>query len=538
MLRDVLRAPLKLVFTSAAQRHHQPLTKWLIRRMDAVIATNERSASFLDVPHTVILHGVDLDKFHPAQGPDDAFSASGLPGEHAIGCFGRVRHQKGTDLFVDAMIALLPEFPDWTAVVTGRVTVEHQAFARELERRVAEAGLAERIVFLGEVPDIKPWYRRVSLYVAPSRNEGFGLTPLEAMASGSPVVASDAGAYADLIDEGVTGYVVPAGDGAALTEAIRKYLADPALLEAHRANALADVAQALSPARGGGGDRRGLRTALGRKSSRAVRLRSGCSAIATRPSSLTWRMVSAVRTVSTLGDEVSSSMTKVWNVLRSLATQCSRKSDSPDTIQASRTIGQARGAVGKGLQLGFRLVVEADQAEGDDVQAERRAVEHGAIAADDAAFLQPLDAAQAWRRRNADPARQFDIGDAAVVLQFAQDLPVDGIEIGLDGHAWLPRKILSRLLSRVTYRNATATPSRPRKHACSAKLSGEEHNRRLAVRMRATLKLQRDCDNACAGRRWPPQPEIFHDRQDTRLFSSSAPARPAIPPRSMRRAPC
>ena len=64
--------------------------------------------------------------------PEDAFSASGLPGQRAIGCFGRVRHQKGTDLFVDAMIALLPEFPDWTAVVTGRVTAEHQAFAGEL----------------------------------------------------------------------------------------------------------------------------------------------------------------------------------------------------------------------------------------------------------------------------------------------------------------------------------------------------------------------------------------------------------------------
>ena len=101
--------------------------------------------------------------------------------------------------------------------------------------------MPNRIVFLGEVPDIKLWYRRLSLYVAPSRNEGFGLTPLEAMASGSPVVASDAGAYADLIAEGETGSVVPAGDGEALTKAIRSYLSDPALLEAHRANALADV---------------------------------------------------------------------------------------------------------------------------------------------------------------------------------------------------------------------------------------------------------------------------------------------------------
>ena len=73
LLRDVLRAPLKLVFTSAAQRDHQPFTKWLIRRMDAVIATNQRSGSFLEVPHTVILHGIDLDEFHPAQSPRTRF---------------------------------------------------------------------------------------------------------------------------------------------------------------------------------------------------------------------------------------------------------------------------------------------------------------------------------------------------------------------------------------------------------------------------------------------------------------------------------
>lgn len=241
VLRDLLRAPLKLVFTSAAQRDHRRFTKWLIRRMDSVIATNPRSGRFLEVPHTVIMHGVDLALFHPPRGPDDDFSASGLPGKHAVGCFGRVRHQKGTDLFVDAMIALLPRFPDWTAVITGRVTTEHRAFADDLEQRVAGSGLSDRIVFLGEVPDIKVWYRRISLYVAPSRNEGFGLTPLEAMASHTPVVASDAGAYADLIVQDATGFVVPAGDGEGLRSAIERYLADPALRAAHADNALADV---------------------------------------------------------------------------------------------------------------------------------------------------------------------------------------------------------------------------------------------------------------------------------------------------------
>lgn len=236
--RDVLRAPLRLVFTSAAQRHHKPFTKWLIRRMDGVIATSERSARYLEVPNAVVMHGVDLEAFHPPCASDDYFSASGLPGRYAVGCCGRIRHQKGTDLFVEAMIALLPRFPDWTAIITGRVTAEHQAFGEKLKRRVAEAGLSDRIFFLGEVPDIKVWYRRLSLYVAPSRNEGFGLTPLEAMASATAVVASDAGAYGEMVVEGETGAVVPAGDGKGLMQAIGRYLADPLLAAAHGENGL------------------------------------------------------------------------------------------------------------------------------------------------------------------------------------------------------------------------------------------------------------------------------------------------------------
>ena len=241
LLRHLMRMPLKLLFTSAAQRRHTAYTKWLIRRMDAVIATSDRSGSFLDVPHTVIQHGVDLALFHPPETAEDGIAATGLPGRHLIGCFGRVRHQKGTDLFVRAMIELLPQHPDWTAVVSGRVTAEHTAFGDKLKTDVAAAGLSDRILFLGEVPDIKVWYRRLTLYVAPSRNEGFGLTPLEAMASRTAVVASDAGAYAELIVTGETGSVVAAGDGEALTRAIAPYIADPALAIAHGENALRHV---------------------------------------------------------------------------------------------------------------------------------------------------------------------------------------------------------------------------------------------------------------------------------------------------------
>ena len=227
LLRDVLRAPLKLIFNSAGQRRHKPLTRWMLRRMDAVIATSERSGSFLEVPYTVVPHGTDFEHFHPPRDSNDDYASTGLPGKYAVGCTGRIRHQKGTDLFVDAMVRLLPNYPDWTAVITGRTSADNLSFERELKAKVAAAGLTQRVIFLGDVDDIAVWYRRFTLFVAPSRQEGFGLTPLEAMASATAVVTSDAGSFPTMIRPGVNGAIVPAGDADALTAAIEPYLRDP-----------------------------------------------------------------------------------------------------------------------------------------------------------------------------------------------------------------------------------------------------------------------------------------------------------------------
>jgi mannosyltransferase len=245
-LRDVLRAPLRVIFNSAGQRRHKPFTRWMLRRVDAVIATSERSGSYLEVPHTIVPHGTDMSAFRPPRNAEDSFAASGLPGRYAIGCSGRIRHQKGTDLFVEAMIRLLPKYPDWTAIITGRTTADNQAFERGLKQKVREAGLAERVVFLGDVDDIALWYRRMTLFVAPSRNEGFGLTPLEAMASRTAVVTSDAGSYPSMVRAGVNGAMVPAGDLDALTRAVEPYLKDPAMVEAHGRNALEFVSRNFS----------------------------------------------------------------------------------------------------------------------------------------------------------------------------------------------------------------------------------------------------------------------------------------------------
>jgi mannosyltransferase len=248
VLLRALGWPLQLVFTSAAQRHHTWITRWLIRQMDAIIATNEISASFLKRDATVIPHGVDTDTYAPPADRAAAFAEAKLPGRYAIGCFGRVRAQKGTDVFVDAMCRLLPRYPDFTAVIVGAIVPEQFAFAGDLKKRIEAAGLQSRIVMTGELPieEVQRWYQRLTIYAFTSRNEGFGLTLIEAMSAGAALVASRAGAAELVVENGVTGVLTPPGDADALVEALQPLLADPASCVAMGARARARVLKNFS----------------------------------------------------------------------------------------------------------------------------------------------------------------------------------------------------------------------------------------------------------------------------------------------------
>lgn len=228
LLRHVLRQPWTLVFTSAAQRRHTAFTRWLIRRMHGVIATTEAAASYLERPAQIIPHGVDHQRFHP----DAAITALNRPEETRpvnVGLFSRIRPQKGTDLFVAAMLRLMPKYPAARAVICGQVTPKHQRYFQSLKDEIERAGLSERFVFLGELSseDMPEWFARLDLFVAPMRSEGFGLTPLEAMASGVPVVATRTGASELTVEHGRTGLLAPPDDLDALTAAIDELLSSP-----------------------------------------------------------------------------------------------------------------------------------------------------------------------------------------------------------------------------------------------------------------------------------------------------------------------
>lgn len=229
--RDVLRLPIKLVFTSAAQHLHGRFPRWLIAQMDAVISTTPLAASFVPNTTAVVAHGIDLSRFSPPADKGKAWADSGLPGQYGIGVFGRVRPDKGTDVFVDAMIEALPHLPAVTAVIAGLAQPQHLAYQQALIDKIARAGLSDRIVFLGEVPagQVHRWYQRCLLCVACPRYEPFGLTPFEAAATGCALVCSRTGAFGQLVQPGVQGLLVDTGDAAGLAQAVLQVMQDPAL---------------------------------------------------------------------------------------------------------------------------------------------------------------------------------------------------------------------------------------------------------------------------------------------------------------------
>ena len=177
-----------------------------------------------------------------------AFAQSGLPGRYAIGCFGRIRAQKGSDVFVDAMCKLLPRYPDFTAVMVGAIVAEQTGFANELKKRIEAAGLASRIVITGEleIEEVQRWYQRLTIYAFTSRNEGFGLTLIEAMAAGAALVAARAGAAELVVEDGITGVLVPTGDPDALASALEPLMRDVAAAGAMGARARRRVEEKFS----------------------------------------------------------------------------------------------------------------------------------------------------------------------------------------------------------------------------------------------------------------------------------------------------
>ncbi|GAA4581593.1 glycosyltransferase family 1 protein [Micromonospora coerulea] len=149
------------------------------------------------------------------------------PARARILTVGRMVERKG---FLEVVRAL-PAVPDAECVVVGGPPAELLAadfFARRLSALAESCGVADRVRLVGGVPreEMACWYRSADVLVAAPWYEPFGLTPLEGMACGVPVIGTNVGGIADTVIDGLTGDLVPPRDPRALGTAIRRLLAD------------------------------------------------------------------------------------------------------------------------------------------------------------------------------------------------------------------------------------------------------------------------------------------------------------------------
>ena len=228
--KRVFGAKIKIAFTSTAQRNHSRFSRWLMRQMDGLITTCSAASSYLveRAPDIIAPHGVDTSLYAPAISRELAWKQMGFPGRYGIGVFGRVRYTKGIDILVKAVIPLLSKYPDLTVVICGECIPRDHSFLQQLRRDIEEAQVSERFIFLGKRPfaELPRLFQSMSLVTALSREEGFGLTPLEAMASGTAVVTSEAGAWRDIIRNGIDGYCISTADIKDVTATLDAMLAD------------------------------------------------------------------------------------------------------------------------------------------------------------------------------------------------------------------------------------------------------------------------------------------------------------------------
>lgn len=142
---------------------------------------------------------------------------------------GRIEHRKGTLLLLRSVSLVARAFPDVQYVIAGgrHNSIDDDTLNRALDRDDTRA----HVQLLGHVPwqQLAEWYRRATLFVMPSYYETFGISAIEALAFGLPVVVTTAGGLPEVVEDGVMGILVPPGDSQALAEAITRLLRDPDL---------------------------------------------------------------------------------------------------------------------------------------------------------------------------------------------------------------------------------------------------------------------------------------------------------------------
>lgn len=205
----------------AALRQLTPLMDRLVV-VSKAIERKIREEGRFGAPVSLIYNGVDLDRYNHQQPCCTLHDEYPIPETSPIvGVVARLEAEKGHRTLIDAWPAVLAAQPEAWLLIVGEGSERNS-----LEAQAHALGISERVVFTGRREDVPAVTAALDVAVLPSYREAQGLSVLEAMALSRPVVASNVGGIPEMVEDGVSGLLVPPGDPEALAGAIVKLLTD------------------------------------------------------------------------------------------------------------------------------------------------------------------------------------------------------------------------------------------------------------------------------------------------------------------------
>lgn len=209
---------------------HRPLVTHYIALSGHLEAYLRDAIGVPEIRVTRICNGVDLSRF--AQRGQQRAPIEGSPfndpSYFVLGTVGRLQGVKDQLNLLQAFILLLRRRPD-LAVSMRLILVGDGPMRTRLEDEIKEACVTAHVWMAGERGDVPNVMRGFDCFVLPSQAEGISNTILEAMAGGLPVVATKVGGNGELVEDGVTGTLVPPRDPALLSDALERYVSQPAM---------------------------------------------------------------------------------------------------------------------------------------------------------------------------------------------------------------------------------------------------------------------------------------------------------------------
>jgi glycosyltransferase involved in cell wall biosynthesis len=215
----------RLVLTRHALFPLRGINKPVLSGVGRVIAVSEAVAESLrrngvieSSKITVVHNGIDVERF--ADVPRGG-------GPIVVGTVGHLAPIKGQDVFVRAAALISARRPGVQFIVIGEDKSPQMSHRRSLEKLIAELGLSGTVALPGWQDDMPAVLSSLTVFVSAARSEPFGLAIVEAMAAGLPVVAAASEGALEIIEDGVSGRLVPLDDAEALAQAVNDLLEDP-----------------------------------------------------------------------------------------------------------------------------------------------------------------------------------------------------------------------------------------------------------------------------------------------------------------------